>query len=157
MATAVLPTNGYLQPIYSVFVNEINMKQQWQTVSRGAIAVAGPFIDAHEIWLRVDADVTPAFVLSLMREAHFYYSLHGENWEKLGTFILHSRRQWITGFHYAISNLATVKLGGQTIVKCFQNASSWKNLAFQGTGLAVIEARQFYRKRLLVILWLNSV
>jgi hypothetical protein len=98
------------------------MKQQWQTVSRGAVAVTGPFIDAHEIRLRVDADVTPPFGLSPMREAHFYNRLHGENWEKLGTFVLHNRRQWLTGFHYAIFNFTTVKLDGKIIVKSFQNA-----------------------------------
>ncbi|KAH6949541.1 hypothetical protein DER45DRAFT_620112 [Fusarium avenaceum] len=88
------------------------MKQQWQTISRGAVAVTGPFIDAHEIWLRVDADVTPAFGLSLMREAHLYRNFHGENWEKLDVCTPH-RRQWLTGFHYAIFNFATVKLGGR--------------------------------------------
>jgi hypothetical protein len=94
-------------------MNEINMKQQWQTVSRGAVAVTGPLIDAHEIWIRVDADVTPAFGLSPVGVAHFYYSLHGENWEKLGTFVLYNRRQRLTRFHYAGFNFTTGKLGGQ--------------------------------------------
>ncbi|KAF5532860.1 xylosidase glycosyl hydrolase [Fusarium mexicanum] len=53
-----------------VFVNEINMNQQWQTVSRGTVAVPSPSIDAHEIWLRVDVDVAPAFGLSPVAMVH---------------------------------------------------------------------------------------
>ncbi|KAF4502421.1 glycosyl hydrolase family 43 [Fusarium agapanthi] len=105
-----------------VFFNEINMNQQWQTVSRGAISLSGPSIDADEIWLRADVDVTPAFGLSPVREAHFYYSLDGENWKQLGRFVLHNRWQWFTGFRFAVFNFATVKLGGQITIKIFQNA-----------------------------------
>ncbi|RKK69986.1 hypothetical protein BFJ69_g12251 [Fusarium oxysporum] len=105
-----------------VFVNEINMNQQWQTVNRGTVAATGPSIDAHEIWLRVDADMTPAFGLSPVREAHFYYSLDGENWKQLGTFVLHNRWQWFTGFRFAVFNFATAELGGQITVKSFKNA-----------------------------------
>ncbi|KAL2211730.1 Arabinanase/levansucrase/invertase [Sarocladium strictum] len=106
-----------------VFVDEINLDSDYKTISRGTVAETGPSVKCNkEVWFRVDADVTPAFGLAPVREAHFYFSLDGETWEQLGTFVLHNRWQWFTGFRFAAFNFATEELGGEVVVKSFEHS-----------------------------------
>lgn len=105
-----------------VFVNDINMNLDWETVSRGNITERGPLVTNGDIWLRVDADVTPAFRLDPVREAGFSYSLDGQTWEQLGSLVLHNRWEWFSGFRFAVFNFATAELGGSITVKSFENS-----------------------------------
>ncbi|KEY74679.1 hypothetical protein S7711_05432 [Stachybotrys chartarum IBT 7711] len=103
-----------------VFVDGIDMNSSWATISTGTVEATGPVVEGAAVWLRVDADVEPAFGLTPSRVTSFSYSLDGETWEPLGSTVVHNRWQFFSGFRFAVFNFATVELGGQVTVRNFQ-------------------------------------
>lgn len=71
-----------------------------------------------KIWLRLDGDFQP----SHGDAANFYYSLDGEQWNKIGTEnyrMIFDYRRFFMGSKFAIFNYATKKQGGYVDVDCF--------------------------------------
>lgn len=105
-----------------VMVNNLNLDSSWATKSTGTVAATGPTLadDAKDIWLRVQADITPAFGTSTNRTTTFWYSTDGEKYTQLGSaFPMTNTWQFFTGYRYAVFNFATKALGGQVAVRSF--------------------------------------
>ncbi|OAL43851.1 Arabinanase/levansucrase/invertase [Pyrenochaeta sp. DS3sAY3a] len=107
-----------------VMVNNLNLTMStWATSSSGKVAASGPTVAAGttDLWLRVEADITPAFGTSTARKATFWYSLDGKKFSQLGDpFSLTNTWQFFTGYRFGVFNFATKALGGQVAVKSFQ-------------------------------------
>lgn len=106
-----------------VFVNNLSLDQAngWATKSTGTVAASGPTLTSNEIWLRVQADITPAFGTNTQRQATFWYSTDGRNFNQLGGgFGMVNSWQFFTGYRYGVFNFATKGLGGQVMVKSFE-------------------------------------
>lgn len=107
-----------------VMVNNLNLTiSTWATSSNGQVAASGPTVAAGttDLWLRVEADITPAFGTSTARKATFWYSLDGKKFSQLGNaFSLTNTWQFFTGYRFGIFNFATKALGGEVSVKSFQ-------------------------------------
>ena len=94
----------------------------WETTSEGTVSATGPEIGAEvtDVWLRVEADITPAFGLTEERTTTFSYSLDGEEFTGLGTeFAMTNSWRYFTGYRYGVFNHATKELGGEVLVKSF--------------------------------------
>lgn len=106
-----------------VMVNNLNLDSNWKTISTGSVAATGPALatDTTDIWLRVQADITPAFSgTSAKRTATFWYSTDGSKFTQLGSdFTLSTTWQFFTGYRYGVFNHATKALGGQITAKSF--------------------------------------
>lgn len=109
-----------------VMVNNLNLDSNWNTKSTGTVAATGPTIatGTTDIWLRIQADVTPAFSgTTAQRTSTFWYSLDGVSFTQLGSpFTLTNTWQFFTGYRYSVFNHATKALGGQITVKSFTMA-----------------------------------
>ena len=73
----------------------------------------------NRIWLRLDGDFQPGHGDA----ANFYYSLDGEQWNKIGTEnyrMSFDYRRFFMGSKFAIFNYATKKQGGYVDVDCFE-------------------------------------
>lgn len=107
-----------------VMVNNLNLDSSWNTKSTGTVAATGPALDASttDIWLRIQADITPAFSgTTAQRTATFWYSTDGSKFTQLGSaFALTNTWQFFTGYRYGAFNHATKALGGQITVKSFE-------------------------------------
>lgn len=106
-----------------VMVNNLNLDSNWATSSIGTIAATGPTLAAEtkEVWLRVQADITPAFSgTTVQRTTTFWYSTDGSKYTQLGpAFSMTNAWQFFSGYRYAVFNHATKALGGQATVKSF--------------------------------------
>jgi len=106
-----------------VMVNKVDLNSDWTTKSTGTVAATGPSISASstDLWLRVKADITPAFSgTSVSRTATFWYSTDGTNFTQLGgAFSLTNTWQFFTGYRFGVFNFATKALGGSVTVKSF--------------------------------------
>lgn len=103
-----------------VMVNNLNLNTDWTTKSTGTVAATGPNVSGTEVWLRVKADITPAFSGGATRQATFWYSNDGNTWTQLGgNFGLTNTWQFFTGYRFGVFNFATKALGGQVTVKSF--------------------------------------
>ncbi|KAF1350380.1 arabinoxylan hydrolase [Lizonia empirigonia] len=106
-----------------VMVNELGLGTNWVTNSTGTVAAAGPILAANvtEIWLRIEADITPAFFGSTaVRTTTFWYSTDGESFTQLGEpFPMATTWQFFTGYRFGVFNFATKALGGKVTVKSF--------------------------------------
>ena len=95
----------------------------WRSSGEGKVAAKGPAPEGNgtaDIWLRIQADITPAFGSSRQREAVFSYSTDGTTFTSLGpAFRLTNSYRYFTGFRYGVFNHATKKLGGEIKVKSF--------------------------------------
>ncbi|KAF2683358.1 glycoside hydrolase family 43 protein [Lentithecium fluviatile CBS 122367] len=108
-----------------VMVNNLNLDANWATNTTGTVAAAGPTIDSGttDLWLRVQADITPAFGTSTQRTTTFWYSTDGSKWSQLGpAFPMTNAWQFFTGYRFAVFNFATKALGGEVAVKGFTMA-----------------------------------
>lgn len=105
-----------------VMVNSLNLSEDgWATTSAGKVAATGPTIQGSEVWLRVNADITPAFGLAQERTTTFSYSTDGKTWTNLGpAFAMTSSWRYFTGYRFAVFNHATKALGGEVTVKSFE-------------------------------------
>lgn len=105
-----------------VMVNNLNLVEgTWQTASTGSVAATGPSISGREVWLRIEADITPAFGTSQARSAIFSYSLDGKTFTTLGpAFGMSNSWRYFTGYRYGVFNFATKALGGEVLVKSFE-------------------------------------
>ncbi|SPO07255.1 related to xylosidase/glycosyl hydrolase [Cephalotrichum gorgonifer] len=107
-----------------VMVNGLTLAQgSWDTTGKGTVAATGPTIgnDVKEVWLRVDADITPAFGLSQERTTKFSYSFDGVKFTDLGpAFAMTNTWQYFTGYRFGVFNHATKQLGGEVLVKSFK-------------------------------------
>lgn len=98
----------------------------WRTAATGTVAAAGTVVDTSggqgvEVWLRIDADITPAFSGGQTRTATFSYSLDGTNFVRLGpAFPMSNSWRYFTGYRFGVFNHATRELGGEITVKSFQ-------------------------------------
>jgi len=104
-----------------VMVNKLNLDSNWKTSSTGTVAATGPTVTGSEIWLRVQADITPAFSgTSAKRTTTFWYSTDGKQFMQLGgAFEMSNAWQFFTGYRFAVFDFATKGLGGQVTVKSF--------------------------------------
>jgi beta-xylosidase len=104
-----------------VYVDGINLVDAtWATASTGTVAATGPTVTQSTIYLKIRADITPAFGLDPVRPAIFSYSLDGQTWTQLGDeFLLVNSWSYFTGYRYAAFNFATNALGGAVTLKSF--------------------------------------
>jgi len=105
-----------------VMVNNLSLNSDWSTKSTGTIAATGPTLASGvtDVWLRVQADITPAFSGGATRQTTFWYSTDGNNFQQLGpAFGMTNTWQFFTGYRFAVFNHATKALGGQITVKSF--------------------------------------
>lgn len=93
----------------------------WDTSSEGTVAEEGPELgDSTEVWLRVEADITPSFNNGMERTTTFSYSFDGAEFTRLGPeFAMSSSWEYFTGYRYGVFNHATADLGGELLVKSF--------------------------------------
>lgn len=105
-----------------VMVNNLSLNSNWGTASTGTVAATGPTIATDtDLWLRIDADVTPAFGTNTARQATFWYSTDGSKFTQLGGgFGMTNAWQFFTGYRFAVFNFATKALGGEVSVKSFE-------------------------------------
>ncbi|USP77677.1 glycoside hydrolase family 43 protein [Curvularia clavata] len=106
-----------------VMVNNLALNTDWSTKSTGSVAATGPSIPAGttDLWLRVTADITPAFGTNTARQATFSYSTDGKEFKQLGpAFGLANTWQFFTGYRFGVFNFATQSLGGAVTVKSFE-------------------------------------
>ncbi|KAK0710179.1 arabinoxylan hydrolase [Lasiosphaeria miniovina] len=108
-----------------VVVSNLTLAQgTWATASAGTVVATGPALAADvlgDVWLRVDADVTPAFGTSTERTATFAYSVDGgKSFARLGPAVAMSNSwQFFSGYRFGVFNHATRALGGEVTVKSF--------------------------------------
>ena len=94
----------------------------WTTTSTGQTAATGPTVAAGttNLYLRVEADITPALGLTQERTTSFSYSTDGKTFNKLGpAFAMTNSWRYFTGYRYGVFNYASKALGGQVTVKSF--------------------------------------
>ncbi|KAK4113205.1 glycoside hydrolase family 43 protein [Canariomyces notabilis] len=105
-----------------VMVNNLNLTvSTWQTSSMGSVAATGPTVSGREVWLRIQADITPAFGTTQERRTTFSYSLDGTTFTTLGpAFAMTNDWRYFTGYRYGVFNFATKALGGEVLVKSFE-------------------------------------
>jgi beta-xylosidase len=95
----------------------------WSTSSTGKVAATGPTLtNTQDVWLRVEADITPAFGSSTERTTTFAYSIDGgKTFVKLGPAVkMTNSWRYFTGYRFGAFNFATKSLGGEVKVKSFQ-------------------------------------
>lgn len=106
-----------------VMVNNLNLGTNWVTNSTGTVAATSPTLSASiiEVWLRIQADVTPAFGSSTtVRTAVFSYSTDGHVFTTLGKpFAMANTWQFFTGYRFGVFNFATKALGGKVSIQSF--------------------------------------
>jgi beta-xylosidase len=105
-----------------VMVDKLNLGTNWVTTSTGNVAASGPTLASttKEIWLRIKADITPAFGTSTARTTTFEYSLDGISFTQLGKpFSMTNTWEFFTGYRFGVFNFATKALGGRINVKSF--------------------------------------
>ena len=109
-----------------VMVNNQTLSQSdWSTIASGTVAATGPSLkgDTTDLWLRIHADITPAFGTTQQRTTAFLYSTDGVTFTKLGPeFLMTNAWQYFTGYRYGVFNHATKSLGGEVKVKSFTMA-----------------------------------
>jgi len=105
-----------------VMVNNLNLVEgTWTTSSTGTVAATGPAVTSGEIWLRVTADITPAFGTNTARQTTFSYSTDGRTFTSLGpSFGMTNSWRFFTGYRFGVFNFATKALGGEVRVKSFE-------------------------------------
>ncbi|KAH8712018.1 glycosyl hydrolase [Phaeosphaeriaceae sp. PMI808] len=106
-----------------VMVNNLNLNSDWSTKSTGSVAATGPSIAAGttDLWLRVQADITPAFGSNTARTTTFWYSTDGKSFTQLGSaFPMTNTWQFFTGYRFGVFNFATKSLGGEITAKSFE-------------------------------------
>lgn len=110
-----------------VMVNNVNLGSSdagWPTQAKGSVSATGPTLSGPEVWLRVAADITPAFGMSPVRQAVFSYSTDGSTWTRLGASTMINEWNYFTGYRFAAFNFATKALGGQVTLKSFSRSLS---------------------------------
>ncbi|XPS74739.1 hypothetical protein M3J09_006852 [Ascochyta lentis] len=107
-------------------VDELSLGTDWVTNSTGTVAATGPVLatEVNEVWLRIEADITPAFSgTTAVRAATFWYSTDGEAFTQLGEpFRMVKTWEFFTGYRFGVFNFATKDLGGKVTVKSFDLA-----------------------------------
>ncbi|KAI8938674.1 hypothetical protein NX059_004542 [Plenodomus lindquistii] len=106
-----------------VMVTGLNMNPDWTTNSTGKVVASGPTIPANStnLWLRIQADITPAFGTSIARQSTFWYSTDGRKFTQLGpSFSMTNTWQFFTGYRFGVFNFATKALGGEVAAKSFE-------------------------------------
>jgi len=102
-----------------VMVNGLSLTSSWSTQSKGSVAATGPSVN-ETVYLRITADITPAFNQQPVRPATFSYSTDGLSYKQLGpNFLLTNTWQYFTAYRYSAFNFATKALGGQVTLKQF--------------------------------------
>ncbi|KAG9202348.1 hypothetical protein G6514_004557 [Epicoccum nigrum] len=105
-----------------VMVDKLNLGTNWVTTSTGTVSASGPTLagTTKDIWLRIKADITPAFGTSTARTTTFEYSLDGTSFTQLGKpFPMTNTWEFFTGYRFGVFNFATKALGGRINVKSF--------------------------------------
>lgn len=106
-----------------VMVNNLNMNADWTTNSTGNVAATFSSIpaDTSSLWLRIQADITPAFGTTISRMTTFWYSIDGKSFKQLGpAFAMTNTWQFFSGYRFGVFNFATKALGGDITVKNFE-------------------------------------
>ncbi|KAG7285988.1 hypothetical protein NEMBOFW57_008284 [Staphylotrichum longicolle] len=103
-----------------VMVSGLALGANWATINKGSMQATGPAVTSSSLWLRVSADITPAFGQNPVRQATFSYSTDGASFTQLGpAYLLNNTWEYFTGYRYAAFNFATKSLGGQVTLKSF--------------------------------------
>ncbi|KAK2686796.1 hypothetical protein QWA68_014960 [Fusarium oxysporum] len=104
------------------FMNGRPVALDWLTKSDGIVKAETAMVNSR-VWLRVKADITPAFSHGYEKEtrlASFEFSFDGSHFTKLGPdFALTNDPVGYVGYRFAICNWATITLGGQLVVENF--------------------------------------
>ncbi|KOC18465.1 xylosidase/glycosyl hydrolase [Aspergillus flavus AF70] len=92
----------------------LEMDSDWNTVSTGTESARAEF-SGSEIWLRVEADITP-----YAGSGQFSYSLDGVTFTNLGdTYELNNNWEFFMGYRFGIFNFATTGTGGSVVLNSF--------------------------------------
>ncbi|PHH49198.1 putative beta-xylosidase [Ceratocystis fimbriata CBS 114723] len=105
-----------------VYVDNLVLNQTtWIPTGHAGDILAGDEVRDGAIWLRVTADVRPAFTSDLFndpRPATFWYSTNGIDFTQFGnTYLLSHKWQFFMAYRFAVFNYATVELGGKIVVE----------------------------------------
>ncbi|KAL5598989.1 hypothetical protein BROUX41_003692 [Berkeleyomyces rouxiae] len=105
-----------------VYVDNLVLNQtMWTATDYAGDVQDGPELPSGSIWLRVQADVRPAFTSDLFndpRPATFWYSTNGVDFTQFGdTYLLNHKWQFFMGYRFAVFNYATAQLGGTVVVE----------------------------------------
>lgn len=104
-----------------VMVNNLNLGgNNWATTSTGNIVAMGPTLaqGSTDVWLRIQADITPAFGTNTARQTTFWYSTDGSRFTQLGGgFGMSNKWEFFTGYRFGVFSFATKALGGEAVVK----------------------------------------
>ena len=107
-----------------VMVNKLDLTMgTWATSSMGVVAATGPALaaDTTDLWLRIEADVSPAFGTTVAKKSTFWYSTDGKKFTQLGdAFAMTNTWQFFTAYRFSVFNFATKALGGLITVKSFE-------------------------------------
>ncbi|KAF5265545.1 hypothetical protein FOXYS1_3641 [Fusarium oxysporum] len=102
------------------FMNGRPVALDWEIKSNGSVK-AETTMAGDRVWLRIKADVTPAFSHGYEKEtrfAKFEFSFDGTYFDQLGPdFALTNEAVGYVGYRFAVCNWATVALGGQLSVE----------------------------------------
>ncbi|KAJ6127657.1 glycosyl hydrolase [Penicillium sp. IBT 18751x] len=92
----------------------------WSSESRGTIK-AETMLACDRVWLRINADVTPAYSHGYEKETRFTtfeYSFDGVSFTQLGpAFAMTNDAVGYMGYRFAVFNWATVNIGGELVVE----------------------------------------
>ncbi|KAH8878966.1 Arabinanase/levansucrase/invertase [Thozetella sp. PMI_491] len=106
-----------------VMVSGLNLTVgTWNTSASGTVAATGPTLPkgTAELWLQIQADITPSFGSSVERTTTFSYSTDGKTFTRLGpAFSMSNDWRFFTGYRFGAFNHATKELGGEVKVKSF--------------------------------------
>ncbi|KAK4120307.1 glycoside hydrolase family 43 protein [Parathielavia appendiculata] len=107
-----------------VVVDDLRLTEgTWTTSSTGRVAATGPTVsNTQDVWLIIEADITPAFGTSTERTTTFAYSIDGgKSFVRFGPAVVMTNSwRYFSGYRFGVFNFATKALGGAIKVKSFQ-------------------------------------
>ncbi|KAL4866511.1 hypothetical protein BDV12DRAFT_187367 [Aspergillus spectabilis] len=90
----------------------LEMDRDWNTVSTGSEIATADISTRSEVWLRVEADISPGGATG-----QFSYSFDGQTFTGLGdVYALDTNWEFFMGYRFGIFNFATAELGGSVRV-----------------------------------------
>jgi hypothetical protein len=81
-----------------LMANNRSLGSNWVTQSKGSVAATGPAVTGLTLYLRIAADITPAFNQNRVRQAILSCSTDGSSFAQFGlALLLYNTRQYFTG------------------------------------------------------------
>lgn len=103
---------------WSLVVSTRDLNDGFETSKDTQVLTKISGIDFREVYLRLESDVRP----NVTGSGVLSYSTDGETFTELASFQLSKEWQFFLGYRYGIYNYATKGLGGQVLIKSFENA-----------------------------------